>query len=101
MTSRALASSVAGLRNRAYVRRLFMYIHWEDPIARKARTSKTTRKVSRTFRLTPGRLEAAQKILGTETATATIETALDMVVFRQELIDGADAMFGADIDAVA
>jgi hypothetical protein len=45
-------------------------------------------------------LEAAQKILGTETATATIETALDMVVFRQELIDGADAMFGADIDAV-
>ena len=83
-----------------YVRKLFMYIHGEDPIARKARASRTTRKVSRTFRLTPGRLEAAQKILGTETATATIETALDMVVFRQELIDGADAMFGADIDAV-
>ena len=70
-------------------------------MANKPRTSKRSRKVSRTFRLTPGRLEAAQKILGTETATATIETALDMVVFREELIEGAEAMFGADINAVA
>lgn len=70
-------------------------------MASKSRTSKRSRKVSRTFRLTPGRLEAAQKILGTETATATIETALDMVVFREELMEGAEAMFGADIDAVA
>jgi len=70
-------------------------------MASKSRTPKRSRKVSRTFRLTPGRLEAAQKILGTETATATIETALDMVVFREELSEGAEAMFGADIDAVA
>ncbi len=89
-----------GLHKLVYVRRLLVYIHREGPIARKARTSGTTRKVSRTFRLTPGRLETAQEILGTKTATATIETALDMVVFRQELIDGADAMFGADVDAV-
>lgn len=67
-------------------------------MARKTRT--TTRpnsKIPRTFRLTPGKLEAAQKILGTDNATATIETALDMIVFRQELLDGAEAMFGADI----
>jgi hypothetical protein len=51
-------------------------------------------KVSRTFRLTPGKLAAAQKILGTTTATETIETALDMVVFRQELVDGTRALFG-------
>ncbi len=70
-------------------------------MASKSRAPKRSRKVSRTFRLTPGRLEAAQKILGTETATATIETALDMVVFREELIEGAEAMFGADINAVA
>jgi hypothetical protein len=69
-------------------------------MASKSRTSKPARKVPRTFRLTPGRLEAAQKILGTETATATIETALDMVVFRQELIDGAERMFGADIEEI-
>ena len=57
------------------------------------------RKVSRTFRLTPGKLETAQKILGTDTATATIEQALDMVVFRQELIRGATAMRGVEIQS--
>ncbi len=54
-------------------------------------------KVSRTFRLTPAKLAAAQKILGTNTATETIETALDMVVFRQELLDGTRALFGLTI----
>ena len=41
------------------------------------------RKTARTFRLTPGKVEAAQRILGVPTATEAIETALDMVVFRQ------------------
>ena len=41
----------------------------------------------------------AQRILGTSTATATIEEALDMVVFRRELIDGLDAAFGIEITA--
>ena len=57
-------------------------------------------KVSRTFRITPGKVEAAQEILGTETATATIETALDMVLFRQELIEGTVALEGAAIKSV-
>ena len=56
-----------------------------------------TTKVSRTFRLDPGKLAAAQKILGTATATETIETALDMVVFRQALLDGTRALFGLRI----
>ncbi len=60
-----------------------------------ARTGDT--KVSKTFRLAPGKLAAAQKILGTATATETIETALDMVVFRQELLDGTRALFGLTI----
>lgn len=54
-------------------------------------------KVSKTFRLAPKKLAAAQKILGTATATETIETALDMVVFRQELLDGTRALFGVKI----
>ena len=67
---------------------------------KKTRHSREAKpKISRTFRLTPGRLEAAQKILGTDTATATIETALDMVVFRQELIEGTEEMLGAAIEA--
>lgn len=56
-----------------------------------------TRKVSRTYRLTSGKVEAAQRILGAATATETIETALDLVVFRQELVEGARAMLGVDI----
>lgn len=54
-------------------------------------------KVSKTYRLRPAALAAAQKVLGTATATETIETALDMVVFRQELLDGTRALFGMAI----
>ena len=52
------------------------------------------RKAARTFRLTPGKVEAAQKVLGTPTATEAIETALDLVIFREELIRGTEAAFG-------
>jgi hypothetical protein len=65
-----------------------------------AKTRRTPRKVSRTFRLTPGKLEEAQKILGTDTATATIEQALDMVVFREELVQGAAAMHCVEIERI-
>ena len=58
---------------------------------------RTGAKVSKTYRLNPGKLAAAQRILGTATATEAIETALDMVVFRQELIDGTAAMRGVEI----
>jgi hypothetical protein len=66
----------------------------------KPRARRDPRKVPRTFRLTPGKLEEAQKILGTDTATATIEQALDMVVFREELVQGTAAMRGAEIEPV-
>lgn len=52
------------------------------------------RKTPRTYRLSEAKIAAAQRILGAPTATATIETALDLVVFRQELLDGAAAMHG-------
>jgi hypothetical protein len=55
------------------------------------------RKVSKTYRLTPSKLAAAQRILGTATATEAIETALDMVVFGQELSDGTAAMLGVEL----
>lgn len=66
----------------------------------KPKGRRLPQKVPRTFRLTPGKLEEAQRILGTDTATATIEQALDMVVFREELVQGAAAMRGAEIDLV-
>ena len=54
-------------------------------------------KAPKTYRLSARKISAARKVLGTPTATATIEQALDLVVFRKELIDGLDAMFGVPI----
>ena len=62
----------------------------------RARAVPVGRKIARTFRITPGKIEAAQQVLGASTATETIETALDMVVFRQELIQGAKGAFGIE-----
>ena len=56
------------------------------------------KKVSKTYRLTPSKLAAAQRILGTATATEAIETALDMIVFRQELLDGTREMTGIQLN---
>ena len=55
-------------------------------------------KVAKTYRLSPGKIASAQRILGAPTATAAIEQALDMVVFRQELIEGTRALAGLRID---
>ena len=67
---------------------------------RKAKYGRTAtariRKSARTFRLTPGKVEAAQQILGVPTATEAIETALDMVIFREELIRGTKAALGME-----
>ena len=60
----------------------------------RPRRAEKPQKKPRTFRLTPGKVEAAQQILGTQTATEAIETALDMVIFRDELIRGTRAAFG-------
>ncbi len=55
------------------------------------------RKVPHTFRLTPNKIAAARRILGTATATETIETALDMIVFRKRLVSGTAAMLGVKL----
>lgn len=60
----------------------------------KPRASAVHEKRPRTYRLAESTIRAAQDILGTPTATATIETALDMVVFRKELVAGTAALLG-------
>jgi hypothetical protein len=47
------------------------------------------------LRLHQSKIDEARAIPGTCTETETIETALDLVVFRRELVDGARAMRGA------
>lgn len=66
---------------------------------KKPSTSKTSSprvaepKVAVSYRLSRAKIVRAQEILGTPTATATIEEALDMVVFRRELMEGVDRAF--------
>ena len=63
------------------------------------RNAKGERRVSRTYRLRLSKLRAAKRALGAATATEAIETALDLAVFRQALIDGTEAMFGIEIES--
>jgi hypothetical protein len=56
-------------------------------------------KVAMNYRLSPAKIAHAQRILGTPTATATIEEALDLVVFRRELLDGLESASGLDVGA--
>jgi hypothetical protein len=53
--------------------------------------------VPRTYRLAPEKVAAAQRALGSATATEAIETALDLVLFRRELIAGTRAMLGVTL----
>jgi hypothetical protein len=55
------------------------------------------RRVPRTYRLPLAKLSAARRALGATTATETIERALELVVFRRELVDGTRAMLGIRI----
>jgi hypothetical protein len=69
---------------------------------KKPRPNKTPGKVSEpkvavSYRLSRDRIARAQKILGATTATATIEEALDAVVFRRELMDGVRRTLGLPV----
>lgn len=66
------------------------------PSRKSGKTAKSVRevKVSRTYRLNPARVEEARRALGVPTATAAIETALDMVTFRHEIADGMRTLRG-------
>jgi hypothetical protein len=68
---------------------------YPKPRATSSRVSEA--KVAMSYRLSPAKIARAQEILGTATATATIEEALDMVIFRRELIEGVERAFGLPI----
>ncbi len=68
-------------------------------LAQKSRVAPLAeKKVLRTFRLAPGKVTAAQRILGTVNATETVEMALDLVVFRSELVRGTKALLGIQVE---
>jgi hypothetical protein len=63
-----------------------------------ARAEEPPRK--KNIRLQQWKIDEAREVLGTTTETETIEAALDLVVFRQELVDGIRAMHGAKLEDV-
>ncbi len=70
--------------------------------AKKTLERRPTRegKVRKEFWLDPDALRRAQAILGTATERETVEVALDMIAFRRELLDGARALGGLQIDSL-
>ena len=57
--------------------------------------AKTARKVRKNLRLTQAKVDRARRILGTATETETIEQALDLVAFRQEVVAGVRRLAGS------
>ena len=53
--------------------------------------------IKKNFRLHQSKIDRAMQLLGTRTETETIERALDMVAFRDALVDGIRAMRGAEL----
>lgn len=68
------------------------------PAARLTRPSRKG-KVRKEFWLDPRALRRAQTLLGTDTERETVELALDLVAFRQELLEGTRALRGLQFDA--
>jgi len=56
--------------------------------------------IRKNLRLYQSRIDEARRVLGTSTETETIETALDLVVFRHELVEGVEVMRGTQLDDV-
>lgn len=50
--------------------------------------------VRKNLRLTQAKIDRAKKILGTSTETETIEEALDLVAFREEVVAGIRSLAG-------
>lgn len=61
----------------------------------QAGVPETPRK--KNFRLHQSKIDRAMEILGTRTETETIEQALDMLVFRDRLVQGVRTMRGAGL----
>ncbi len=58
-----------------------------------ARTEKVVRK---NMRLRQDLIDRAKRILGTRTETETVERALEMVAFREEVVEGIETVAGSN-----
>ena len=51
--------------------------------------------VRKNLRLTQAKIDRAKRILGTHTETETVEQALDLVAFREEVLQGLHRIAGS------
>lgn len=65
------------------------------PVRKIRQAAETPRK--KNFRLHQSKIDRAMQLLGTRTETETIERALDLVAFRNALVEGIRAMRGAEL----
>ena len=53
--------------------------------------------VRKNLRLTQEKIDRAKAILGTDTETETVEQALDLVAFRDEVLAGIEDLGGSEL----
>jgi len=53
--------------------------------------------VRKNLRLSQKKLNRAKRILGTSTETETVDRALDLVAFREEVVEGVERLAGTKI----
>ena len=58
--------------------------------------AKTEKAVRKNMRLRQDLIDRAKRILGTKTETETVEQALEMVAFREEVVGGIEAVAGSN-----
>lgn len=54
------------------------------------------RIIRKNMRISQEKLDRARKILGTKTETETVDTALDMIAFRMEALEGVNRIAGSN-----
>ena len=67
-------------------------------MARKKKPA-VSEKTPKSYRLSPRKIAAARRVLGAPSDTAAIEQALDLVVFRDEVVTGTRAILGLKIES--
>ncbi len=58
--------------------------------------AKTAKVVRKNMRLRQDLIDRAKRILGTKTETETVEQALELVAFREEVVEGIEAIAGSN-----
>ena len=69
----------------------------KNHIASSTLSKRAEKPTKKNFRLYQSKIDRARKALGVESETAVINHALDLVIFRDELVKGVRAMRGAKL----